>query len=142
MAIIMGRLITDTTSADDIYKRTMPLDINRLNRIVSNFDRIIAGHVTPPQQALIRREVIRDLAGLARANPDDPEIAAIIHVLPKGPIPDLPDSPRETIRMDEAERRKKGDHRGGDFILEEQVERTTLARPPRRRFHKRLTISR
>jgi hypothetical protein len=47
--------------------------------------------------------MIHDLAGLARENPDDLEIATIMAHLPKGPIPDLPTTSRDAIRLDDLE---------------------------------------
>ena len=130
--------LTHTTPADNIYKRTTSRDLNRLHRIVSSFDDMSQGHVPPSELAAIRRRLIHDLAGLARANPGDPEIAEVMRHLPKGPIPDLPDTPIEAIRMDEGEL-ERGTSEGGEprsppRAIEEP------RRAPRRRFHQRLAI--
>lgn len=61
--------LTNTTPADDIYKRAIPRDLNRLRRIVAGFDEIESGNVSPLRLQSIRDGIIHDLAGLARANP-------------------------------------------------------------------------
>ena len=125
--------LTNTTPSRDIYKRTSSRDMNRLQRIISSFDRVASSNIGPSELAQVRSQVIHDLAGLARGNPEDPEIAKIFRLLPKGQIPALPDSPTEAISMDETEFEPKGPP-----FAEPEVE--PPPRRPRRRFHKRLAL--
>ncbi len=125
--------LTHTNTTKDIYKRISSRDMNRLRRIISSFDHAASGNISPSFIATTRRQVIHDLAGLARANPDDPEIANILHLLPKGDIPDLPGSLPEAIAIDESE----FEHKTPVF---EELEVEGPTRRPRRRFHKRVAL--
>ena len=127
--------LTQTTAANDIYKRTTSRDLNRLRRIVAAVDQIGEGGMPRSQLSSIRSRIIHDLAGLAHANPDDAEIGKLIHLLPRRQIPDLPDTPIEAILFDENEIK--------EYIMADRAsaERLPLElRRPRRRFHKRLSI--
>jgi hypothetical protein len=132
--------LTDTKPTDAVYKRTVSRDVNRLRRIISAFDHVTEGRAPVTKLPSIRRQVIHDLAALARANPNDPEIADFIRSLTKDPIPDLPDAPRAAIYMDDQERRR-GLSYPADFRLEGQVVHPRPTRR-RRRFHKQANINR
>jgi hypothetical protein len=95
--------LTHTTPNQDIYKRTSSRDVNWLHRIINSFDQAIDGDISPSELPHVRSQVIHDLAGLARANPGDPEIANIFTLLPKDRIPALPSYPLEAISIDEIE---------------------------------------
>jgi hypothetical protein len=126
--------LTNTTPNQDIYKRTSSRDMNRLHRIVSNFDQAASGNISPTGLLHARSEVIHDLAGLARANPDDPEIEKLLQLLPRDRIPELPSSPAEAIAIDEEE-----------FEPRMPVPEPEVEPPPRqarRRFHKHSVLSR
>jgi hypothetical protein len=125
--------ITGTSPKQDIYKRTSSRDMNRLRRIIHSFDQAAGGNIPRFELSRIRRQVIHDLAGLARANPNDPEIAKIFKSLPKDHIPDLPTSPSEAIAIDETEFERKTPSL-------ERPEVEGPSRRPRRRFHKRISL--
>lgn len=116
--------LTDTAADQEIYKRTTSRDMNRLRRIVSNFDAISEGHVPQRELSTVRRGVIHDLAGLARANPDDPEVAEIMDHLPTDQIPNLPVTPDEAIWLDDR----------APKLREFEIEERDFATRPRRRF--------
>ena len=128
--------ITNTKRKDDIYKRTSSRDMNRLRRIITRFDQASGGNIPRSELPHIRREIIHDLAGLARANPDDPEIAKIFHLLPRDRIPGIPTSPHEAIAIDDTE----FEHKPKPHDDEPQAEPTPSR--PRRRFHQQMIISR
>lgn len=130
LAIKKFHEITRTKPNQEIYKRTSSRDMNRLHRIVSGFDRVTAGNVSHREQSDIRDEVISDLAGLARANPNDPEIDKIMHLLPKRQFHELPRSAAEALAMDS--------HRIRRPIYEPREERPS--QPHRRRFHKHTNL--
>jgi hypothetical protein len=126
--------LTKTTPSQDIYKRTSSRDMNRLHRIVFNFDQAASGNLSPTGLLHARSEVIHDLAGLTRANPDDPEIEKFLNLLPRDRIPDLPSSPAEAIAIDEEE-----------FERRMPVPEPDAEPPPRRarrRFHKHSVLPR
>ena len=126
--------LTNTTPKQEVYKRTTSRDMNRLHRIVSNFDKAARGNMSRTGLLHARSEVIHDVAGLARANPDDPEIETILHLLPRDRIPDLPSTPLDAIAIDER------DHEHRPLFHEEPE---AVARPrPRRRFHKHSVLPR
>jgi hypothetical protein len=132
--------LTNTAADDNIYTRTTSRDMNRVSRIVHSFDEAAKRQVPPSELAHVRSQVIHDLAGLARANPDSSDVTNILCILRKGPIPDLPKSPAEAIANDEIE------YRYDKFPYEEHEEPDraatgVLSDRPRRRFHKRLAIS-
>jgi hypothetical protein len=124
---------TKTTPHNDIYTRTSSRDMNRLSRIVEGFDRAVDGDIPRSELPHIRAQVVHDLAGLARANPNDPQIANIIHALPKGHVPGLPRSPADAIAIDDAE----FEHKRPDF---EEPEYVPVPRRSRRRFHKQIPL--
>ena len=135
--------ITHTTPADHIYKRTTSRDMNRMRRIIVSFDEAAKGPLPRSELVRARSQIIHDLAELARANPDSPDIAAILHALPTELIPKLPKSAAEAIAMDEIE------HQHAEFTSEtiqqfeqqpEPVEGEARPSRPRRRFHRRVTI--
>lgn len=138
LAIDKFHELTKTTPADDIYKRVTSRDMNRLNRIITIFDQIEAGNVPHSELPRIRKELIHDLAGLARANPNDPEIAKLMRLLPEQPIPDLPRSPTEAILAEEHEWERK------EYPFLEQHGEAVEHRPirPRRQYHTRISIPR
>jgi hypothetical protein len=123
---------TKTTPNQEVYKRTTSRDMNRLRRIVSNFDQAASGNMSHSGVLHARSEIVHDLAGLARANADDPEIQRILHVLPRDRIPDLPSDPLEAIAIDEREQK----HRPS---FHEEPELPPRHRP-RRRFHKHAVL--
>jgi hypothetical protein len=125
--------VTNTTTANDIYRRTASKDLNRLRRIISNVDQIAYGHVPVSELSPLREQIIRDLAGLARANPDDTEIERLFHLLPKDRIPDFPKTPRDAVLMD-VPRREPTEGPLGVRSVEERP------RAPRRKFHRRFFI--
>jgi hypothetical protein len=127
--------LTNTTPSQDIYKRTSSRDMNRLHRIVSNFDRAAGGNISPTELLHARSDVIHDLAGLARANPNDPEIETILHLVPRNRFPDLPSSPAEAIAIDDTE----PEHRRR---FHEEPEVGLHPRRPRRRFHRHSVLRR
>jgi len=126
--------LTNTTPNQEVYRRTTSRDMNRLHRIVSNFDQAASGNMSRTGLLHARSEVIHDLAGLARANPDDPEIDTILHLLPRDRIPDLPRTPLDAIAIDEQDI----EHRPALHDEPEVVAR----RRPRRRFHKHSVLLR
>jgi hypothetical protein len=73
------------------------------------------------------------LAGLARANPDDPEIAKFMHLLPKKRIPNLPSTPMEAIKINQAEDRKRP-------VKERSETEQSVAPRRRRRYHASVPI--
>jgi hypothetical protein len=75
-AIREFRELTGANSDQDIYKRTSSRDMNRLSRIVSNIDQA-ADTMQGPELTDLRTHVIHDLAALARANPNDPDVEAV-----------------------------------------------------------------
>ena len=113
-------------------------DVNRLRRIIADFDEVATGHVPPSELTLVGQRMIDDLAGLARENPDDLEIATIMAHLPKGPIPDLPTTPRDAIRLDDMELERQKEL-GGMRLYAPRGEEAPR-RIPRRRFHTRIAI--
>jgi hypothetical protein len=132
IAIEKFHQITHTRPGQEIYKRTTSRDINRLHRIVSGFDKVAAGGISHKELVHIRADVIHDLAGLARANQNDPEIDKIFHFLPQNRIPDLPKSPTAAIALDE-------------FELEHRTKpHEDVEEPPRRlrhrQFHKHIVL--
>lgn len=127
--------LTNTSSSQDIYKRTSSRDMNRLRRIVSNFDQAASGNITPTGLSHARSEVIHDLAGLARANPDDPEIEKILHLLPRDRIPEIPSSPAEAIAIDEEEFEPRAS-------FPDEPELQAPPRRARRRFYKHSVVRR
>jgi hypothetical protein len=92
--------ITHSVAANEIYRRTSSRDLNRLRRIVSNFDKVSNSRLSSHHLRRIRDDVVHDLAGLARANPHDPEVDQVLRALPSHEIPDLPKSVDEAIDMD------------------------------------------
>jgi hypothetical protein len=120
--------LTGTTPNQEVYRRTTSRDMNRLHRIVHSFDQAANHNLSRTGLLQARSEVIHDLAGLARANPDDPEIDTILHLLPRDRIPDLPDTPLDAVAIDEREH----EHRPP---LHDEPEPVARHRP-RRRFHK------
>jgi hypothetical protein len=136
--------LTGTTQTDELYRRTTSRDVNRLRRIVAAVDQVSTSHVAGTELSSIRQQVIHDLAGLARENPDDLEIAAIIAHLPKDPIPDLPTTPIEAIAFDDKER--KWIREGMAYRKETLPPLLSTGREgtvaPRRRFHARVPIRR
>jgi hypothetical protein len=139
---VFGRfhMLTDTKPDDEIYKRSTSRDVNRLRRIIADFDEASKGHLPASDLTRMRRRVIHDLAGLARANPDDPEVTTLMRHLPKHPIPNLPSTPLEAIRIDDREL-ERAQQQGGEPSLG-QGAGESARRPPRRRFHTRVTITR
>ena len=77
--------------------------------------------------------MIHDLAGLARENPDYLEITAIMAHSPKGPIPDLPATPRDSIRLDDLELERQKEL--GRVRLYAPKGEEAPRRMPRHRFH-------
>lgn len=131
--------IRGTEPTDTLYKRTVSRDMNRLRRIVLEFDKASDGRLPPAEITEIRNRIIHDLARLVRANPNDPEIAALIDSLPGGPIRDLPHTPRNAIKMDVMERGRRS-RRSGDFELEAQEPRPARVKR-RRRFERRVPLA-
>jgi hypothetical protein len=129
--------ITNTKPKDNIYKRISSRDMNRLRRIITNFDRASERIISSSELPHVRNEVIHDLAGLARANPDDPEIAKIFELLPKDQIPDLPSSPPEAISIDDSESDNKAP---SPEEPEPDAEPEPKPRQRGRRFHKQMAL--
>jgi hypothetical protein len=94
--------ITRTTEKHDLYKRKTSRDLSRVNRIIGSFDAVEEGHLSRLERQGIRQQVIHDLAELVRSNRNDPEIAKFIELLPKGEIPDFPQTPEQALRMDQS----------------------------------------
>jgi hypothetical protein len=70
--------------------------------------------------------------------PDDLEIAATMAHLPKGPIPDLPTTPRDAIRLDDLKLERQKEL--GGVRLYAPTGEEAPRRMPRRRFHTRIAI--
>ena len=138
LAIDEFHKLTKTTPADHIYKRMTSIDLNRLRRIIHRFDELASGNISPSELPRIRSEVIHDLAGLARANPDDPEIAKLMKLLPKHQIPNLPLSPEGAIRIDERE----WEHTKYPFTDHDKEVVQEVPIGHRRRYHTRIGIRR
>jgi hypothetical protein len=129
--------LTDTKPNDEIYRRTSSRDMNRLRRIIDRFDQAIDGNVPSSDLSHVRRQIIHDLAGLARANPDEPEIANIFHVLPRDRIPNLPSSPLEAIAINETEFETEFEHK---IPSPKEPEPKPSPRRPRNRFYKEIVL--
>jgi hypothetical protein len=125
--------LTNTTPNNDIYRRIASRDMHRLRRIINSFDQAAAGDIPSFELPHVRSQVIHDLAGLARAHPDDPEVAKIFHLLPRDHIPNIPRSPRKAIEIDDAEFEDRRPPFAG-------VGEPPPVRRPRRRFYRRVSL--
>jgi hypothetical protein len=134
-AIKEFRQLTGAKPDHDIYKRTTSRDMNRLTRIVSSFDVASTKRLNPDELDNLRTQVIHDLAGLVRANPEDPDIEAIFHAIPRNSIPSLPRSPADAVEADAFNLQYKGHH-----FKEPEEEAPPRPGRPHRRFHERVAL--
>ena len=121
--------VTHAAPAQVIYKRTVSEDVERLHRILDNCERVARG-VPYSQMAKMRRTIVHDLAELARANPNDPEVQKIIDSLPRAIFPKLPTTPQEAIDLDR--RRSKSP--------QPKMQKAPHRPPPRHSFKERVRI--
>jgi hypothetical protein len=133
-AIKEFRKLTGAQTDQDVYKRTTSRDMNRLSRIVWSFDVASTKRLNPHELGNIRAQLVHDLAGLVRANPDDPDVEAIFHAIPRHSIPGLPRSPADAVEADAFNFHHKTHH------VRDPDEAPPRSGRPHRQFHQRVPL--
>jgi hypothetical protein len=98
--------VVGSKESDIRYKRTESRDVKRLYRLVQNVDLLSSGHrflpETRPRQAA---QIVTDLAGLLRSNPNEPELRGVLDIIPQTDhIPPIPRDPDEVLALDRRRR--------------------------------------
>jgi hypothetical protein len=97
--------VTHTPKTAIQYKRMIPTDVERLNRIIENADMMQDAQLSPAARAQRINSIAADITGLSVSSRREIETGALIKALPWDKVPEGPDTVIEAVKLEE--QRKK-----------------------------------